>query len=256
MDHVIVLSNINKEVTTKEGTKKTILRNIDLQVEKGEFICIMGPSGCGKSVLLNIMGGIEKSSSGTVLFMGNDCSRKMGKAVKKNIGYVFQQDNLLAWRTVYKNVRLSLEVGKCRADERIKIAEALEMVGLENYADCYPKELSGGMRQRAGIARALVKDAEVLMLDQPFGALDAITRKTLGYKLLDIWNETKKTMVMLTNGVEEALLLANKIYIMSPLPGHFVQEIEIPFTYEERKGNLSADKRYLKLKEELEGYVK
>lgn len=211
MENIITLLNLNKNVVTKEGESKAVLEDINLAVNAGEFVCIMGPSGCGKSVLLSIMGGIEKASDGMFLFEGNDCMRHMTKEQKKKIGYVFQQDNLLAWRSVYKNVRLPLEVGKARENEREKIMDALSMVGLENYAECYPKELSGGMRQRAAIARALVKDANVLMLDQPFGALDAITRKTLGYKLLQIWNETRKTMVMLTNGVEEALLLANKI---------------------------------------------
>lgn len=256
MENIITLLNLNKNVVTKEGESKAVLEDINLAVNAGEFVCIMGPSGCGKSVLLSIMGGIEKASDGMFLFEGNDCMRHMTKEQKKKIGYVFQQDNLLAWRSVYKNVRLPLEVGKARENEREKIMDALSMVGLENYAECYPKELSGGMRQRAAIARALVKDANVLMLDQPFGALDAITRKTLGYKLLQIWNETRKTMVMLTNGVEEALLLANKIYIMSSLPGHFLYEIKVPFTYEERMSDLSKDSRYIKLKEELEGYVK
>lgn len=256
MENIITLSKLKKEVISEDGTQKTILEDIDLSVKKGEFICIVGPSGCGKSVLLSILGGIEKGSSGTISFMGNDCSRKMTKEQKKEISYVFQQDYLLAWRNVYKNVRLPLEIMKIRKDERIKVMEALTQVGLEKYADCYPKELSGGMRQRVGIARALVKDAELMLLDQPFGALDAITRKTLAYQLLNICHETEKSVIMITNQVEEALLLANRICVMSSLPGKIIHEIEVPFNYEEKTGDLSANTEYLQLKQELESYVK
>ena len=256
MDNYFTLSDVSKRIQTDDGSMMEILKNISMNICKGDFVCIMGPSGCGKSVLLKIMDGIENLSEGKLTFGDIDCSKKMAKEIKSHIGYVFQQDNLLEWRTVYENVKLPLEIEKQTKDCDEKIRKALEVVGLSNYSDCYPKELSGGMRQRAAIARALVKDTTSVLLDQPFGALDAITRKILGIELLKIWEKTKKTMVMITNSVDEALMLANKIYVLSDLPGEIIYSTNIDIPYNTRIDKIELDNNYVKLKDEISKYIK
>ncbi len=239
------------------NTLVTVLDKIDFSVREGEFVCIMGASGSGKSTLLRIMGGIEKQTAGKIRINNNWYKDGIPPMERRDFGYVFQQDNLLAWRTTEKNVNLPLEIFGYKGKQwKDRIAEMLDLVGLLNYKECYPHELSGGMRQRASIARALVHDPKALLLDQPFGALDAITRKELGYRLLKIWKETGKTVVMITNSVDEALLLASRIIVLSSAPAKICHIIENDIPYQDRDESLSDNFEYKRLHEQLSNIVR
>lgn len=218
----------------------------------------MGNSGCGKSTLIKIMEGILPGDEGSILFDGATPGSQVSKEMQRKFGIVFQSDNLLEWLSVYKNVELPLRVfGKKNKNEnRKKVMDALTLVGLQDYSDCLPRELSGGMRQRTSIARALVSDPAMLMLDQPFGALDAITRKALNAELLRIWHTTQKTCVMITNNENEALLLGGRVLVMSNPPAKIIHEINVPLTYEERISGIALNPAYLKLRAELASIVR
>lgn len=257
MPEYLKAAGITKEFPTKNG-KLQVLGGINLEVKPEEFICIMGNSGCGKSTLIRILEGIEHADRGQVILNGQPLPQKTSKEVQKNFGIVFQSDNLLDWKTVYQNVELPIVTFHLKKEMNAekRIMEMLELVGLSDFAQCLPHELSGGMRQRAAIARALVTDPGILMLDQPFGALDAITRKMLNYELLKIQHNTRKTCVMITNNVNEALLLGQRVLVMSNSPAKIVHEIEVPFSYEEKMGDLTMNGKYLKLRKELNEIVR
>ena len=173
------------------------------------------------------------------------------------MGYMLQKDHLLEWRTIASNVQLGLEIQHKMTPENLAYASRLlETYGLADFAAKRPSELSGGMRQRAAIARALVTNPDMLMLDQPFGALDAITRRMLNVELLKIWKETQKTCVMITNNVNEALYLGQRIFVLSNSPARIVREIHVPFSYEERNDELALNTEYLKLRSELDQLVR
>lgn len=237
-----------------DGGKKEIVKHIDMSVKTGEFVCVMGPTGCGKSTLMRILCGVDTYSDGIMVFDGTEVKGGMNKKQLARIGVAYQSDNLFEWQTVEKNIQNPINIfglkKKMNVPERIQ--KMLDLTGLKNYRDCYPKELSGGMRQRCAFARALAHDPEILLLDQPFGALDAITRKILGIELLKIWKEAgDKTVVMVTNSVSEALMLAQRIIILSPAPATISTEIENPMTYEERVGDLTENPRFIELSEQL-----
>jgi len=175
----------------------------------------------------------------------------------KKIGYVFQIDNLLPWRTVQKNLELPLEVLGFKGKEWIRrIDDLLEMVGLSDYKYAYPHELSGGMKQRIGVIRALVHNPEIILMDQPFGSLDAITRKLLNYEFLSLWKKTKKTIMLITNDIEEALLLSSKIYLLSNPPGEIVNEIDFNVSAEERNRALVKSKKFNQMSLKLRRLIK
>ncbi len=251
------LTGIKKSYMNK-GEALHVLDGIDLELKPKEFICIMGNSGCGKSTLIKIMEGIEHSDEGEIILDGRAMPKNTEKGIQRKFGIMFQNDNLLDWKTAYQNVRLPLEVfgmTKNGRDEE-RVMEMLTLVGLQDYRDCLPIELSGGMRQRTAIARALVVSPEFLMLDQPFGALDAITRKALNEELLKIWHKTQKTCVMITNSVNEALYLGGRILIMSNSPSKIVEEIEVPLSFEERITDIGLNPTYLKLRSRLNHIVR
>jgi NitT/TauT family transport system ATP-binding protein len=251
------LSGIGKSYTAKDGPLK-VLGSIDLEIREKEFICIMGNSGCGKSTLIKIMEGIERFDKGEFILEGQPFKNgTSSKDIQKKFGIVFQNDNLLEWQNTYKNVELPLKVfGIKNVDTDKRVMDMLTLVGLQEYKDCLPKELSGGMRQRASIARALVTDPDFLMLDQSFGALDAITRKTLNEELLKIWHTTRKTCVMITNNVNEALYLGNRVLVMSNSPAEIIKEIEVPLSYEERTHDIGLNTVYLELRAQLNQIVR
>ncbi|MFV0527312.1 MAG: ABC transporter ATP-binding protein [Lachnospiraceae bacterium] len=259
MQDFFKVSGIKKSFVTKDG-EIPVLGGIDFEVREKEFICIMGASGCGKSTLIRTMEGIETPDEGEVILEGQKMPQVSSKEIQKKFGIVFQNDNLLEWKTVYENVRLPLQVFGMKKQKDLniekQITKMLDLVGLQEFKDCLPKELSGGMRQRAAIARALVTDPDLFMLDQPFGALDAITRKMLNVELLKIWNETKKTCVMITNNVNEALYLGQRVLVMSHSPARIIHNMEIPFTYEERKNQLELNPEYLELRAKLNDIVR
>ena len=208
---------------------KTIaLNGVNLDIYDNEFICVVGPSGCGKSTLLNIIAGLHEASSGEVLVDG---VKVEGTGVDR--GVVFQQYALFPWLTVKKNVMFGLKLKKDLTEEqREEIAmKYIKIVGLEKFVDAYPKELSGGMKQRVAIARAYAVNPSLLLMDEPFGALDAQTRTQLQTELLKTWEEEKKTCFFITHDVEEAILLASKVVVMSARPGRIKEIIDIDIPY-------------------------
>ncbi|MGC9468593.1 MAG: ABC transporter ATP-binding protein [Anaerolineae bacterium] len=202
------------------------LRDISFNVRRGEFVCLIGPSGCGKSTLLRIVAGLIQPNAGEVVL-----EQERRTAPSHDVGLVFQQPTLLPWRTVKGNIALPLEMRRRpERDIHERVAELLELVGLSHFGDEYPANLSGGMAQRAAIARALAQNPEVLLLDEPFGALDALTREYMAFELLRIWEQTQRTVLMVTHSVEEAALLADRVVVLSPRPGRVVDivSVELP----------------------------
>lgn len=254
--HVFQLIDIGKSIKTKERSKE-ILQGINFTVGEGEFVCIMGSTGCGKSTLMRLLCGIDKYDEGIMFYKGSEIKNGMRKDMLKDIGVAYQSDNLFEWQTVTKNIENPINVFKLKKSMNVseRMEKMLDLTGLKNYRNCYPKELSGGMRQRCAFGRALAHDPEVLLLDQPFGALDAITRKILGIQLLKIWHESGKTVVMVTNNVQEALMLAQKVVILSPAPAKVLEIVENPLTYEERTSDLAENEKFLALSERLNQLV-
>lgn len=207
---------------------KTIaLNGVNLDIYNNEFICVVGPSGCGKSTLLNIIAGLHEASSGEVLVDG---VKVEGTGVDR--GVVFQQYALFPWLTVKQNVEFGLSIKKLPKAEQEEIAlKYIKMVGLEKFVNAYPKELSGGMKQRVAIARAYAVNPSILLMDEPFGALDAQTRTQLQTELLKTWEEEQKTCFFITHDVEEAILLATRVVVMSARPGRIKEVIDINIPY-------------------------
>lgn len=216
---------VSKEYRVR-GKSVLALDSIDLAVDQGEFVTIVGPSGCGKSTLLNLIVGLLRSSSGRILFRGNPID-----GICTKIGYVTQKDNLLPWRTLIGNVEIALEIrGVSVNDRRYRAEELIERVGLSGFEEHYPHELSGGMRQRANIIRTLIYDPELILMDEPFGPLDAQTRIVLQDQLLKLWLASKKTIVFITHDLIEAIALADRVVLMSSRPGKIksIETISIP----------------------------
>jgi NitT/TauT family transport system ATP-binding protein len=230
-DFKIVLRDLRQEyqVRTKDGEGKeafVAIESFSLDVSAGEFVSIVGPSGCGKSTLLDILAGLTKAAAGQILIDGKDVT---GPALDR--GIVMQGYALFPWRTVRKNVEFGLEMKGTPPSERKDIStKYIELVNLTGFEDRYPHELSGGMKQRVAIARALAYDPEVLLMDEPFAAVDAQTRETLQDELMRIWEKTGKTIVFVTHSIDEAVLLADRVVVMSPNPGNIraIVEVELP----------------------------
>lgn len=207
-----------------EGTEAVVaVDSFDLSVEENEFLCLLGPSGCGKSTVLKAIAGLIDIQSGSTAF---------GEAAQKTSDrfVVWQEATLMPWRTILRNVTYPLELaGVDKKEARTSARRQLEVLGIGDFADKYPRQLSGGMRQRAGIARALVADPKVLLMDEPFAALDAQTRRLLQEQLLELWNEVEKTVIFVTHSVEEAILLGDRIAVMTARPGRLKEIIEVPF---------------------------
>ncbi|NCC67758.1 MAG: ABC transporter ATP-binding protein [Clostridia bacterium] len=203
----------------------TALTGVSLDIEKGEFISLLGPSGCGKTTLLRIVADLIKPTSGQVL-IGGDSTGKARK--QKKYGMVFQSPVLYDWRTVQKNVELPLELMKLGKQERASRAEKmLELVGLTDFSQHYPQQLSGGMQQRVGIARAFALRPEILLMDEPFSALDEFTREKLNEDLLNIWQRTNKTIIFVTHNIAEAVFLSDRVCVLSPHPGRLSAVVDV-----------------------------
>jgi len=194
-----------------------------LQVASNEFVSLIGPSGCGKSTLLRILAGLAQPTAGEVMLDGEPLREPSAR-----IGFVFQRANLMPWRSTLENVMLPLELSKVPRDEaRARAIELLDLVGLEAFYEARPRNLSGGMRQRVALARALVYDPDVLLLDEPFGALDALTRERMSCELLRIWQARRKTVIMVTHNIQEAIFMSDRVLTMSPRPGRIEQDISV-----------------------------
>ena len=219
---MITLENITKSFIQEEK-EHISLQNINLNVNKGEFLCIVGPSGCGKTTLLRMIAGLDFPTHGHIFEGETEIS-----GPSRERGYVFQQYSLFPWRNVLDNVAFGLEVKGLEEEERYKKARKyLKMVGLSQYEQSYPKELSGGMKQRVAIARSLVNDPQVLLMDEPFSALDVQSRHKLQEELVRIWGEEKKTVIFVTHNVDEAIFLADRVVVLSHGPGEIIKTFNI-----------------------------
>lgn len=209
-----------------KGRRTVSLEKVNLEIQKGEFICLLGPSGCGKTTLLNLIAGFDRPTSGVVKINGEVVTKPSVNRIT-----IFQNYGLLPWRSVLRNVELGLESKKISKKERSKIAEEyIELVGLSAYKKHHPAQLSGGMQQRVALARALAVDPEILLMDEPLGALDAMTRMTMQDEIERLWQEKKKTIIFVTHDIEEAVFLADRIVIMTPSPGKVKSVIDVPLT--------------------------
>ncbi len=220
---MIVVSSLEKTYATRGRTQVQALAGISVEIEAGEFITIVGQSGCGKTTLLKILAGLLQRSAGSVTLRGQPVDEP-----SRDIGIVFQDPVLLPWRTVFDNVMLPVEVlGLDRRSSAKRGRDLLGLVGLRGFEEKYPHELSGGMRQRVAIARALVHDPSLLLMDEPFGALDAMTREFMNLELLRIWKESGKTIVFITHSIPEAAFLADRVIVMSARPGRIKEIVEV-----------------------------
>ncbi len=226
---VIAANGINKIFNPGTDEEVIALQDINLDVRGGEFISLVGPSGCGKSTLMRLVGDLLQPTSGDLLVNGKS---PQDARLDRDYGMVFQAATLYDWRSVTKNVQLPLEVmGYAKAERQKRAGEMLEMVELEAFAEHYPWQLSGGMQQRVSIARALAFDPSILLMDEPFGALDEFTRERMNLELLRIWEQTGKTVVFVTHSISEAIFLSNRIVVMSPRPGRITKIVRNDLPY-------------------------
>lgn len=228
------IKGISKEYHHKESQGSIALEKVDLEIQQGEFICLLGPSGCGKTTLLNLVAGFDRPSTGSIYVKGALVDKPSIERIT-----IFQNYGLLPWRTVLKNVELGLEVKVADKRKRREIAEEyIELVGLSIFKKHHPAQLSGGMQQRVALARALAVDPDILLMDEPLGALDAMTRMNMQDEIQRLWQEKKKTIVFVTHDIEEAVFLADRIVMMTPSPGKVKSIVEVPLARKrDRTGN-------------------
>ena len=239
MSEALAIRNVSKTFVTSSGKVIKAVSGVNLDIAPNSFVCLVGPSGCGKSTLLRIMAGLESATEGEVSALG----RVQNRPHKKN-GMIFQENSRVPWRTMMDNITIGPEFAKVKAAERLAAGEKyLEFIGMSGYAKAYPHELSGGMRQRVAIARALANAPEILLMDEPFGALDAYTRILLQKRLLDIWEKHRKTVVFVTHSVDEAVFLADTIVVMGANPGRILRRFEVEISHPRRRD----DPRYAAL---------
>jgi NitT/TauT family transport system ATP-binding protein len=238
------IEHVSKEFFIREtSSKRRVTRqllavhDVDLQIADGEFLVIVGPSGCGKSTLLDMLAGLTPATSGRILIDGTPIT---GPGLDR--GIVFQQYALLPWRTTRENVEFGLEAARVgRRERRERAREYLDLVGLNGFEESYPHQLSGGMKQRVAIARSLATDPELLIMDEPFGALDALTRDSLQTQLARIWERTGKTIVFVTHGIDEAVYLGQRVAVMSARPGRIKAIVDIPLKSDEAVADVRAN---------------
>lgn len=227
----IKLENVNKFYTDTDGNEVHALKNINLTVGDGEFVCIVGPSGCGKSTLLEIVAGLLEPTDGGVMLDGERIN-----GTSRDIGVVFQDASLFPWRTIRKNVAFGMEVAKLPKEEREKqIEKYISMVNLNGFENKYPSQLSGGMRQRAGLARTFAAEPKVILMDEPFSAVDHLTRCTLQEELIQIWQKERKTILFVTHDINEAVFLSNRVVLLGPRPSSVQQIYDIPYPHKRNR---------------------
>jgi NitT/TauT family transport system ATP-binding protein len=244
----LVVNNASKFYATRSGPLHA-LDNYSMAVADGEFVCVVGPSGCGKTTLLWPMAGLHSLSSGQVLLDG-----EVVDGPHPQIGMVFQEANLLPWRNLDKNIQLPFEIKRTKPDLQW-IEHLLERVGLAGFGNKFPRELSGGMQQRASIVRALSFNPSVLLMDEPFGALDAFTREDMNLLVEEIWLETRKTIVFITHNIAEAAFLSDRVHVMSARPGRLVKVFDVPYP-RPRTLEMLADREMFDLVNEIKAEIK
>lgn len=245
--NVIEAEKLNLTFETADGPV-IALSDVNLTIQAGEFASFIGPSGCGKTTLMRVVADLEQPSNGKINVNGMTPHEAR---IARAYGYVFQAPALYPWRTVEKNIHLPLEImGLPMAERKERAEHYLKMVNLEGFAKKFPWQLSGGMQQRVSIARALSLKPELLLMDEPFGALDEITRDHLNEQLYTLWKETQKTVIFITHSITEAVFLSSKIVIMSPRPGRIVKVIESDLSAEDRK-DIRESKRFLEIAHEV-----
>ena len=241
---VLELQHLHKDIPRKNGEPFAIFKDINLSLRDGEFVSVVGPSGCGKTTLLRVINGLMPRTSGEIFIDGKSAAELDHELV---MGFVFQGASLLPWRTSLKNVLLGLEGRGMNAAEAEKVArKVLELVGLSGFDNHYPHELSGGMQQRVNLARALAVNPRILLMDEPFAALDAQTRNFMQLELLRIWRETRKTVIFVTHMIAEAILLSDRVIVFSHRPGTIRSEFQVPLE-RPRTMEMRADPRFLEL---------
>ena len=246
----ILTNKIKLEQVSKgfeyQNTYLPVLSDIDFRVEEGEFVTLIGPSGCGKSTLLNIIAGLDHPQSGNLYLNGKQDSNPLGK-----VAYMQQKDLLLPWRTVLDNTIIGVEIqGVSRIRARAKAMELMEGFGLKGFENEYPSSLSGGMRQRAAFLRTVMTETEIILLDEPFGALDALTRTQMQEWLINLWTSFHKTVVLVTHDIEEALFLSDRIYVLSKRPGTVTMVLDVNIT-RPRSYQTVMTETFIKLKNQL-----
>jgi len=242
---MVEINGLTKSFPTKEGTRN-VLDNVSFRANTGEFVSVIGPSGCGKSTLLHIIAGIDKADSGEIKINDTTNFPRLG-----HVGYMQQKDLLLPWRTVLDNIILGLELrGVARSEARQKALEHIETFGLKGFENQYPFVLSGGMRQRASFLRSVLLHQEVMLLDEPFGALDALTRHQMQEWLVNLWRKLGNTIILVTHDTDEALLLSDKIYVLSARPAKIVMSLDVDLPRPRTHATVTEPK-FAKLKAKL-----
>lgn len=239
--------SVRKTFQTKGKPPFTAVKDLNLEIERGSFVCLIGPSGCGKSTLLNMAAGLDGPTAGVVEYRGAPV-----RQVNTDVGYMTQHHNLLPWRTVEKNISLSLEIqGVKRSERKKRVDEIIRLVGLDDSADRFPSQLSGGMQRRTALARTLIYQPTTLLMDEPFGALDAQLRLTLQRELLAIWGQQKTTVIFVTHDLEEAILLGDKVVVFGKNPGRIIHEEDIDLERPRDLVELRSEPRFMEKWERL-----
>jgi len=245
----IVIKGLTKEFVTKDRIV-TAVKDVDLTINEGEFVCIVGPSGCGKTTLLRILADLETETRGEIRITHSDPSKPLNSMV-------FQEQSIFPWMNVRKNIGFGLRcrrVGKKIIDQTVD--QYIQMIGLQKFADAYPYQLSGGMKQRVSVARAFANDPEILLMDEPFAALDEQNKIMLQEELLKIWEAERKTVVFITHSIDEALILADRVIIMTSHPGTFKMSVDVDLPRPRRIAELRSDPHFNRLFTELWGVLR
>jgi NitT/TauT family transport system ATP-binding protein len=254
IDTVISIQNLNKIFTSNDGSQVHALKNINLEIHRGEFISFIGPSGCGKSTLLRLIADLIEPTNGSLTVNGHSARQAR---LEREYGFIFQNATLYDWRTVIKNVQLPLEVMKFSREEReTRAHKMLELVELSDFANHYPWQLSGGMQQRVSIARALAFEPNLLLMDEPFGALDEMTRERLNNELLAIWRQIPAmTIIFVTHNIAEAVYLSSRVVVMSPRPGKIVDIVNVDLPRPRTTDTMTSE-RYFQLINEVRNLLR
>jgi len=245
---LIEVSDIVKIYSTVAGDSVLALDHVNLSVRDGEFVCLVGPSGCGKTTLMRLLAGLDYADAGAATLAG-----KKLRGPSPEVGVVFQQSNLLPWFTVWQNVTVPLRVGGARrtAERENDIRRLIDVAGLKGFENKYPYELSGGMQQRAAIVRALARDPKLLLMDEPFGALDALTRERMNAELQRIWMASGKTVVLITHSIDEAIFLGDRVIVMSPRPGRIIRDLKVDIARPRVAAQTFGSPRHIELAREI-----